>query len=846
MFAKDVGEFDLSVTGPEGKGIPDASIEIRTAPVPTDKQIVQGRFVKGTDTSALVTANSEGRLVLKVPENQGEFEFTIVIPGFGPYRANWSGKDDSQMVPEKFTEKLDSSWSVAGTVVDHDAHPVEGVTIRFEIIQNKKRPGDQSRRMLDRTVTTDAAGKWRFDSVSTPLAVRLEFNHPDFTPFTNGFNRAGSRMENGRELLEVATTLERGITVTGKVTDETGNPIGGARIRTLSSQRISRAVITDDDGLYKLPGCSPQLSRIVVTAKDRAMDMKDVRVEAGMSPLDFVMHTGGKIRIRVLDDASNPIPKAHVVFRLWRGATIKYFEFDKINRYADDNGVWEWNEAPLDELQADICRPNGLCLAKQSLKAREEEYVFRVPSAFSVVGKVVDSQTKEPIKDFEVTIWNRSETAAPGDIGQMVGRTTATDGTYHIQQTEGLDDRLTANLIRIEAIGYHATEPREIKFDAGTAAINFELTRIPDVQADAATSDAKQADSKVQSNKFSSSKTENEIALPDACLAALKHNVQALKTCSFKYSQRNEYPPKLDGTPERRPLLGDDGYCVLDGRRFYYRRILPNWPQRLRPNGKAMANYEEYSFDGHVFYLGSPPGQQSVIRYLGENRGNKGNRFMTITVDYLEAAGFLLPKTSSDCRNSQLDSSILKGLKEGKLLKLEEDSSFATLELEIPEPAVTSARRIDLDWMAKEALTRGGDREFIDSQNRLIDFYRQAAAQDPVRRAKFKLDRKKGYAVVYQEDRKRDGKLIQTVDGEQLEFFEKAQIWLPRQCTKRVFVEDPYLLSKFTDQPTRTSTITLNEIGFDKPDDVSFKIDYGIGSRLTDYSTAAEQSERKE
>ena len=107
-----------------------------------------------------------------------------------------------------------------------------------------------------------------------------------------------------------------------------------------------------------------------------------------------------------------------------------------------------------------------------------------------------------------------------------------------------------------------------------------------------------------------------------------------------------------------------------------------------------------------------------------------------------------------------------------------------------------------------------------------------------MRRTKIKLDRKKGYAVVQQEDRTRRGKLIQTIDCEQLEFFAKTQIWLPRVCIIREFVRGQILLAGFTDQPTRTTTIKLDEIAFIKPDDVAFKIDYGPGSMLTDFSTA--------
>ena len=81
---------------------------------------------------------------------------------------------------------------------------------------------------------------------------------------------------------------------------------------------------------------------------------------------------------------------------------FKYFEFDHVSQYADENGVWVWNEAPLDEFKADICPPDGMQLELQPLIARAGEYVFRTPPALVISGKVVDAETKAPIKRFRV------------------------------------------------------------------------------------------------------------------------------------------------------------------------------------------------------------------------------------------------------------------------------------------------------------------------------------------------------------------------------------------------------------------------------------------------------------
>ncbi len=182
--------------------------------------------------------------------------------------------------------------------------------------------------------------------------------------------------------------------MTGKITDEAGAPIAGARIHTKFGRDLREAK-TEKDGIYRLEGCEAGLAKIVVSAKGRARDIQDVRIDAEMQPVNFQMKPGGKVRIRVLDEEGQPVPKARIFFQRWRGFDFRYFEFDQVNQYADENGVWEWNEAPLDEFKADISPPDGMELAKQSLIARDEEYVFRTPPPLVISGKVIDAVTKE-------------------------------------------------------------------------------------------------------------------------------------------------------------------------------------------------------------------------------------------------------------------------------------------------------------------------------------------------------------------------------------------------------------------------------------------------------------------
>lgn len=473
-LAKDEQAFELRVVGPDGRPIPEALVELRTRPIPKAEQLRHGKFVRKGSYGVFATTDADGRLVIKLPEPPSRFDVGITTPGYGPYWAGWSSESHAQPIPSRFTAELELGWSVGGIIVDDEGKPVEGVKVGPSI-QFKKRAGDLEQLGVGTNLKTDAAGKWRFDSVPVSMSeVFVEINHPGFMPVRRPLTRGEVGIERGHDPVS-KVVLNRGLTVIGRVTDEAGTPIVGAQIRTKFLNDIREAK-TGEDGVYRLAGCEPRAARIVVSAKGRATDMKELTIDSKMDPVDFRMKPGGTVRIRVLDDQGKPNPKARIFFQRWRGR-FSYFEFNHVSQYADENGVWVWNEAPLDEFKADICPPDGMTLSEQPLIAREEEYVFRTPPALVVSGKVIDAVTRLPIKAFRVVPGIRSsETHMNWARSESF---TASDGQYRIRQTHGY----FAHLVRIEADGYRAAVSRDIKSNEGNVSIDFELNKGRDIAA---------------------------------------------------------------------------------------------------------------------------------------------------------------------------------------------------------------------------------------------------------------------------------------------------------------------------------------------------------------------------
>ena len=166
---------------------------------------------------------------------------------------------------------------------------------------------------------TDAAGRWRFDSVPVSMSeVFVEINHPSFMPVRRPLTRGEFGIERGREPIGQDRSGSR------PDGDRQGHRRSGkADRRGTGAHQVPQRHPRSEDGrltaFTRLVGCEPRPARIVVSAKGRATDMKELNIEPGMGPVDFQMKPGGTVRIRVLDEQGNPVPKARIFFQRWRG-----------------------------------------------------------------------------------------------------------------------------------------------------------------------------------------------------------------------------------------------------------------------------------------------------------------------------------------------------------------------------------------------------------------------------------------------------------------------------------------------------------------------------------------------
>ena len=481
-------DFALTVVDPDGKPIPGAVVDFWSRPLLTADKVRVGTFLPRRADLAVVQANGSGRITVSLPPPCENLVISIQIPGFGPYHGSWDSRDHPEPIPPQFTAQLDRAWTVGSVVNDSSGQPVAGakVQLRFE---SKKRPGDVRQLGAGAYATTDAEGRWSYRSVPVALLeVEADIRHPNFSTTTRSLPRSGFGIESGAEPTG-EVRLGRGLTITGKVSDESGRPIAQACVRATFENTVAQAK-TEADGSYKLAGCDPITTQIVTTATGHAPDIRKVIVTPDQGSVDISLKPAVTVRVRVLDHEGNPLAGSRVSLTKWRGESL-FRQFVGLNSLADEEGRWTWTDAPRDEFRVGISPPHreGLYLLDVPLTAREEEYLIRLPAPVVISGGVTDAATGSPIAKFRVVPGNRTR---PKHKDWVEGNGFAgKDGRYEYRP----EFAFPAHLIRIEADGYLPAESREIASDEGTVTVtvNFALERGSNVAGRVLTPDGQPA-----------------------------------------------------------------------------------------------------------------------------------------------------------------------------------------------------------------------------------------------------------------------------------------------------------------------------------------------------------------
>jgi len=468
----DSRTFELLIVGPDGKPVPKAQFEIRMGPKPKEWIFHRGELSpKKSRYGTIATTDEAGAAAFEIPSTGIEyFSIDATNPGFGPFWAQWNPGENTSLIPESYTVHLDAGVTIGGITVDDEGKPIAGVSVHPSI-EFKKRDDDLSQLSTGARVKSDENGKWSYPSVPAAfesLSVRLD--HPDYIgaqglqlPLKDYTVPAGAEPTQ-------PVVVPRGEVVTGTVKGADGKPVVGARVRAKFSNS-EREAIADEQGAYRLKGCRSGSAVLFATAKGHGPETARVDIHAGMASVDFQLPAPKTIRVRVVDGAGKPIPKSRIFFRTWRANDYGYGLGLQLT-YANEQGVWEWNEAPADSFVADICPPGRSYLSDQTLMARDEDYVFTFTDASlpaAIFGSVVDRVTGQPIPRFRVVpglggfsqgvLWTRRET--------FDGK----DGKFYFQSSSPRP----GYQFRVEAPGYLTADSEYVVSKGGNSNVQVQM-----------------------------------------------------------------------------------------------------------------------------------------------------------------------------------------------------------------------------------------------------------------------------------------------------------------------------------------------------------------------------------
>ncbi|HKB01910.1 MAG TPA: sigma-70 family RNA polymerase sigma factor, partial [Gemmataceae bacterium] len=462
-------EMRVTVLDPDGKPLAGANVH---SGIWTNEP--------GFKANQDVRTDEAGVARMKLPKS---YYIVRLWAGKKPFAGVWAGWEQAELsrgkgVPAEYTFRLGKTTTAGGRVVDEKGKPVRGARVQVDLTNSLSPPGGDGRVRLNGTLaygsdaaTTDADGRWRIDNVPDHPEVELSLlvTHPDFV--ADHWLRPAKDEGITPAMLRDGTAtvkLKTGVIVRGRVTEPDGKPVKDAVVIHGDDPyggRTTSKFPTDADGRYRLPALPPGTTALTVLARGWAPQMRRVDLRDGIGPQDFRMAPGKPARLRIVDAAGKPVPKASVYLKEWKGGSRSiYSDHDPnhpkipdtgIPRKSDADGVWEWPAAPDEPVKVEVYGRGTASVQLEVTGGTDQTVTLK--AEHRITGTVTDAVTGKPIRAF---------TVIPVDVFHKTFLNT--ERGHAVAGKEGkldfLADRADIPLrVRIEAVGYRTQDGPEFR-----------------------------------------------------------------------------------------------------------------------------------------------------------------------------------------------------------------------------------------------------------------------------------------------------------------------------------------------------------------------------------------------
>ncbi len=300
--------------------------------------------------------------------------------------------------------------------------------------------------------------------VESNVGVKPKFEATKSDPYS----RASRTIAPTKEIvyLDPHTIIE------GTVRDPNGLPMNGAKVALLRLPIGSQGITsrdTDEAGGFRLTVQDRAGYCVVAWAPNFGEVLHEIRSSEKRQTADIQLAEAKPVRLRVIDEEGRPIAKAIVDSPIteeglgWLTKALSY--------KTDANGEWSvmWN---ANKSRYFRISKSGYGSIWKKLTPSEKPYAITLGDAFwNASGKVIDAETKQPIKEFYVAT---CELIGPDEI---IIRNTVFNPDELGQYNTAWDEQKFAGPIRIEANGYAPSEIRTLQAGKKRPTINFELSK---------------------------------------------------------------------------------------------------------------------------------------------------------------------------------------------------------------------------------------------------------------------------------------------------------------------------------------------------------------------------------
>ncbi|HTH46424.1 MAG TPA: sigma-70 family RNA polymerase sigma factor [Candidatus Limnocylindria bacterium] len=457
----------------------------------TGKPVPNVEVTRGWVTDAKFLSQRDGIVRVTYPKTTKELRLTTHMDGFADTCLKWS-LERGEAVPEAYTVRLERAVPIGGTVADAEGKPVAGAKVGFN---HEEDPAAANRTESHDfgwiQVTTDERGRWRIDRMAADILRRIygSASHPDHVGSPLVFVARDPIAEPALRAEKYVFRLRAGVTVTGTVVDTSGNPVAEATVRVgRVGDGDSREGKSGADGSFELHGCQSGNQLVSAGAKGYAPTTETAQLAADSAPVRLVLKPGSILRLRIVGQDGQPVPKANIWLdtlnqgRGFPGESQATPVQADVELRSDADGRVVWAEAPDADLTFDISASGHFRVDGYKVRPDGQEHTVTLPNALTIFGTVRDSQSGAAVPKFRImTGWPQVDypNGTTNPSWSRLERFTLSFGGGEFRHTfeEGVIGGMKnpGYVFRVEADGYAPLITRTVAAEEGEARLDISL-----------------------------------------------------------------------------------------------------------------------------------------------------------------------------------------------------------------------------------------------------------------------------------------------------------------------------------------------------------------------------------